>query len=293
MKPFWLPAISYYVLSGAVSGAAFFIIWGVFLEGGEEAPWVTAGIAASLLMAAAVVIREVVLREARVRYLANKRRLDRNFRQGLKASGTSGSRKLSLEQHQRMLKRISRKSEAARVLGDLAEGHREVFAICAEYLSITASELRRTDINSPRYSAFRKGRRRVKKLHRYHLMAWTEIESKELLRLATSLEDPIAKMEAAERAESVLASAISQYPNEEKLLQSAHALSEFRSAVRMAALISEAESEEESGQIENAIVRYQGILDDLEEEEFGEGEKVVLIERLERKVRELQSRIND
>jgi len=288
--PFWLPAISYYVLAGSVSGIVFFVIWGIFLEGGEEAPWVTAGIAASVLMAVAVVVREVVLRNARHRFLQNRRQLDRNFRRGLKTSGYSRVKKMSLEDHDRMLGRIYKKSEAARVLGDLAEGHREVFAICEEYLSITESQLRSTDVSSPRYVAFRNGRRRVKKLHRFHLMAWTEIESKELLRLATSLDEPAARLDAADRAETVISSAIMQYPNEETLIESARALREFRAAVRYWEKVSEAEQEESAGKIDEALVIYKSILAGLDDEEFAEEERKQLEDRLERKIRDLETR---
>lgn len=288
--PFWLPAISYYVLAASVAGAAFFVIWGIFLEGGEEAPWVTAGIAASVLLGVAVVIREVVLRNARNRLLHNKRQLDRNFGKGIRSSGVIRVRKLGLEDHDRLLGRIYRKSEAARTLGDVAEGHREVFAICDEYLSITRNQLRTTDVSSPRYVAFRNGRRRVKKLHRFHLMAWTEIESKELLRMATSLDEPDAKLEAADRAEALISSAMIQYPSEQKLIESARALHEFRAAVRYWERVSDAEEEEEAGNIESALGIYRNILEGLEEEEFAEEERGLLEERLLRKVRDLEAR---
>ena len=67
-RPFWLPAISFYVLSVAVAIAVFFLTWAVLIEGGEQNPFIASGLLASLVLIAAVVVREVVLRNARKKY---------------------------------------------------------------------------------------------------------------------------------------------------------------------------------------------------------------------------------
>ncbi len=293
-RPFWLPAISYYVLAGAISAACFFIVWGVIFEGGEEAPWITAGIAASLCLIASVFVREVVLRNARNRYLADRRRLDRNFiNWSQSSSDKEAPRKLSLRQNEMMLARIAKMSEAARVLSDLSEGHREVFDICDDYLRITGNELRRTDVKSPRFVAIRKGRSRVKKLHQHHFLSWAEIESKEMLRGAGSAGSSDEKIETAGNALEVLESAIRRYPSESRLLDSAQALREFMSAVRISELISEAEKEEADGNLGKAMGQYEGILELLPEEHFAEGERMLLSERLFGKLADLRARDAD
>jgi hypothetical protein len=263
----------------------------VIFEEGEEAPWVTAGIVASFLMIASVFAREVILRNARNRYLANRRRLDRNFTRWAGRYGEGASpNKLSLRQHDRIMEHIVRKSQAARVLSDLAEGHREVFAVCDDYLSITASELRKMDVNSPRYGAFRKGRTRVKKIHQFHLLAWTEIESKELLREAGAAESFSQRVEISSNALQMVENALVLYPSDNRLLESAQALREYISAVNVGDRFAEAEKQESEGRIAEAIDRYEAILGQLPAEHFGEDEMRLLSERVASKLEELRSR---
>src|SRR5690606_2187313 len=78
--PYWLPAQGYYVLAAAVSLAIFFILWGVMNDGAERTPWIPAGLAASIVLAGAVIFREIVLRAARDRFHQEQRRLEHNLR---------------------------------------------------------------------------------------------------------------------------------------------------------------------------------------------------------------------
>src|SRR5689334_3510143 len=68
-RPFWLPASSFYVLAVAVAIFVFFVILAVFRDDGNEMPWATAGMVSSIILAGAVLLREVVLRGARNRLL--------------------------------------------------------------------------------------------------------------------------------------------------------------------------------------------------------------------------------
>src|SRR5687767_13331390 len=74
-RPFWLPASTYYVLAVGVAVAFFFLFWGVLHDAGEETPWVTAGVSASMLLCGAAVLREIILRRARHRLLGQQRRM--------------------------------------------------------------------------------------------------------------------------------------------------------------------------------------------------------------------------
>ena len=47
----------------------FFLLWGILVSGGDEAPWLPAGLAASVVLLVAVSAREVVMRRAWTRYL--------------------------------------------------------------------------------------------------------------------------------------------------------------------------------------------------------------------------------
>ena len=79
-RPFWLPASNYYVLAVAVSTAFFFVVWGILHDSGEETPWVTAGISASLLLGGAVILRVVILRRAHIRLHRKQRVMDNQIR---------------------------------------------------------------------------------------------------------------------------------------------------------------------------------------------------------------------
>lgn len=266
----------------------FFVIWGILFEGGEDAPWVTAGIAGSLMVVAAVFVREVVLRNARRRYLSAQKRLDRNLTRYSRNRSGSRGRKLSITENDLMLAHIGRKADAADILGGLGEGHREVFLLCDDYLELTARELGRTDVNSPRFVAMRKGRKRVKHLHRKHLLAWTEIESRLILERARRESTSEARAVSAASALEIVEEAIGHYPGEQKLLESAEVLREFISTARIAGLMDEAESSEREGDYENAMSLYENILARLPGEDLSEDEQWLLNERISEKLEEIR-----
>lgn len=288
-RPFWLPATGYYVLSIAIAGIAFFLIWGILLEGGEEAPWVTAGIAASLVLMAAVLVREIVLRRARRRFLEAERRLDQNLKSLPRRSHAGSGRKLSIEDNRRMLSHIGMKSNAARVLQDIGEGHHEVFLLCDDYLRVTYEELRRTDFNSPRYVAMRKGRSKVKRLHKYHLLAWSEVESRTLSREARDESSLSGKIRKATKALEIVEEAVRHYPAEEKLLDSASALRDFIASVSVSTKLDEAEKLESDGERLKALEAYETLLRELQDEKLDEDKREMLRQRIESRISSLRS----
>jgi len=285
--PFWLPAISYYVLSAAISSIVFFLVWGILAEGEEESPWITAGIAASVLMVAAVVLREIILRNARQKYLDAQRRLDRNVSRLSRGSSGSNRRKISLGELQGMLEHISRKSAAANTLGSLGDGHREVFSICDEYLELTRAELRKTDVNSPRFLAMRKGRTKVKRLHKHHLLAWSEIESKALSLEARREETTEGKLEKANGAVKIVESALRFYPEESTLLESVSALREYVSAVGIAGRIEEAETLAKNGSRSKAESIYRDLVEGLDEAHIASEERRLIEGKIKNRLEEL------
>src|SRR5436190_21343252 len=103
-RPFWLPASNYYVLAAAVSIAFFFIVWGILHdEGGEDAPWITAGIGASIILGGAVIMRELILRRTLQRlHAASTQGYSGVFPSGRK----TGRNKLTLEQNAALLNQI-------------------------------------------------------------------------------------------------------------------------------------------------------------------------------------------
>jgi len=104
-RPFWLPASGFYVLAVAVAIFVFFVILAVFRDGVEEMPWAAAGIASSIVLAGAVLLREVVFRGARNRLLDTQRQLDRSLKAtaGVRNGTIQDPNKLTLEKNAGMI----------------------------------------------------------------------------------------------------------------------------------------------------------------------------------------------
>jgi tetratricopeptide (TPR) repeat protein len=259
-RPFWLPASNYYILAAAVAIASFFLVWGI-LHDGDDAPWVPAGIGASLILIGAVFLREIVLRKARNRYLLAQKRLDFTLDSAsLHTKNSAPEKKLTLEKNAEIIKQIQKKSDAAKVLMRLSEGHQEVFELCGEYLEINRRELVNVGAGSPRLAALRRGREIVGEVHKFHLLAWAEIESRQLTQDARNRATIIEKIETAQRALNVLQTALQYYPNERQLIESEEAVREFVTSIRVAHFIEQAERSAFKGNYKRAVSHYKDAL---------------------------------
>lgn len=235
-RPFWLPASNYYVLAAAAALAFFFLAWGILHEG-DETPWVTAGIGASIVLAGAVVLREVVMRRAMRTQAIRQKPLRVSARSQLR----DRSAKLTVEQNAVILQELKQKSEAAKVLSKLSAGHREVFELCGEYLSRIENELRTVSAGSPRLAPLLRGRATASGFHRYHMLRWAEIEATSLTAEANTGTDVDARLRGAGEAMSVVEAALEHYPTEERLLASREVLREMAVSIRVTDLVERAE----------------------------------------------------
>jgi len=260
-RPFWLPASSYYVIAVAVAIAFFFLVWGILRDEGDEMPWVTAGVGASILLGGAAVLREVILRRTRNNYLRMERRVKDNF-SGVRAQigDRRGSGKLTLEKNSAILKEIKQKSDAAKVLGKFSAGHREVFEMCGEYLGRIEAELPTVNAGSPRLSALLKGRTSAAMFYRYHLLQWAEIEARALTTDANSLADVSERIRAAKDALNVIEFALQSYPAEQSLLESRDVLTEMSVSIKVSDLIERAERAAFRNENREAIGFYRDAL---------------------------------
>src|SRR6266542_6921115 len=69
-----MPSSLGYLLSAFVAAIAlFFGLWWTLVSGGDEAPWIPAGLAAIVVLLVALSAREVVMRRAWTRYLLDQR----------------------------------------------------------------------------------------------------------------------------------------------------------------------------------------------------------------------------
>ncbi len=256
-RPFWLPASNYYVLATAVSIAFFFLAWGILHDANIDTPWVTAGIGASIILGGAVILRELILRRARNRYM----RPDPRVAHLPAHSGRRGTRnKLTLEQNAALLGELKQKSNAARVLNKFAAGHREVFEFCSEYLALTESELGTMGTGSPRFGALLKGRKLAAVFHRYHLLQWAEIAARSFTSEANNEADISERIKAAKNALGVVEFALESYPSEQSLLESRDLLREMAVSIKVSDCVERAERAVFKGDLREALSLYRDAL---------------------------------
>lgn len=286
-RPFWFPASSFYFLAAAAAIASFFLIWGILQEGNGEAPWIPAGIGASGMLIGAVVLREIVMRRAHNRFLLAQKRLDYNLK-AVAGNTPVSPNKLTLEQNAAIIAEIRRKSEAAKVLSRLSDGHWEVFEICNEYLRRTKEELKTIGVGSPRLPAFRRGREVVKEVHRSHLLAWAELEARSFTEEAKNRVAVSDKLETAQKALSALNSALRFYPNERQLIESAEAVNEFIASIKISDLIEQAERAAFKGNNKRALSLYNDALFFLTRENVQNTEREIIAEKLSAEIEKLE-----
>lgn len=287
--PFWLPASNYYVLALAVSLCAFFLLWGILHDGGEETPWITSGIVASLVLICAVFLREIILRRARNRFLAAERQFNRSLNGVFLRNAASSSKdeKLSLEQNAALLRAIKKKSDAAITLARFADGHREVFEMCGEYLALIDREFDGIGKGSPRLPVFRSSRNSVAEFHKYHLLQWASIRSRGLAIEANNLHDPVERLAAAKGAIDVLESALAFYPSEPALVESRELLEEIVNGINASERIERAERAEKEGDLISARHLYKDALFFLNGPIMGSPEREAALQKINRALERL------
>lgn len=257
-------------------------------EGNEQVPWIPAGVGASVILIGAVFLREIVLRKARNRYLLVQRRLDYNLDNAqLQIKSNSSEKKLTIEKNAEIIRQIQKKSEAAKVLMKLSEGHQEVFEICSEYLEINKKELLMVGKGSPRLASLRRGKEIVKELHKFHLLAWAEIESRNLTHEAKNRATIAEKTETAQKALSVIQDALQYYPGELKLLESEDAIKEFVISIKVAHYVEQAERSAFKGNYKRAISHYKDALYFLARENRQNPETELLAERINLEIKKI------
>ncbi|MBK6748536.1 MAG: hypothetical protein IPG67_00560 [Acidobacteria bacterium] len=261
-RPFWLPASNYYSITVVIGLSLFLLTWGILHDGGDETPWITAGIGFGILMIGAVILRELVLRRARNRYLALERQFDRHLSSAVSRIGSDEGRpeKLTIEKNEKIVADIRLKSDAAKVLNKFADAHREVFELCHQYLLVNERELRRVGSGSPRIRALRKGRSSVSRYHRFHLLAWAQIETRNLTHEVAGLVDSSEKASVLQNALAVIDSALEYYPDELSLIESREVLTEMLASIRVTHFVEKAERSEFDGDHKTALNLYRDAL---------------------------------
>ncbi|MGI9054882.1 MAG: hypothetical protein ACR2F2_03680 [Pyrinomonadaceae bacterium] len=291
-KPFWLPASSFYILAAAAAIAFFFFVWWLLHEGGEEIPYIPAGIGASVLLGSAVFLREVILKRARQKYLSAQKLLDYNLKQVGNLSTRHNSRhKLTIEQNAAIVREIKRKSEAAMILEKVSVGHWEVFELTNEYLYKNKRELETVGVGSPRIAALRRSREIVRGIHKRHLLVWAEIESRSFLRSAKNQMALTEKLEYTQKAMSVLDTALEFYPREQQIQDSIEAVREFNSTIKVSYLVESAEKAAFRGNNSEAVNLYRDALFFLHKENYQTAEFLAIEENIVAKIEKIEQNL--
>src|SRR4029453_16628052 len=104
-------SIGYLVVTVLISVGLFFLLWWMLVSGGDEAPWLPAGLAASVVMLVALSAREVVMRRAWTRYLLEHGIQERSKSRSSSSDRTRSHKKVfSASLHSAALRTIQKQS---------------------------------------------------------------------------------------------------------------------------------------------------------------------------------------
>ena len=227
-----MPSSVGYLLAAFVAAIAlFFGLWYFLVSGGDEAPWIPAGLAASVVLLVALSAREVVMRRAWTRYLLDQggekssRKIGEHKRHSVKAPSSS-----LLSSAWRQIQRQSGEADA----GSNPESHFEVFHLCQDYLSSADEILKSNSLISEKRNSIRSAQERARALQKHHLLTWARDSSRSFTYEAQQRARTSERIEAANRALHCLESALQYYPNETELRESSVAIREFIGSVKVA-----------------------------------------------------------
>jgi hypothetical protein len=261
-------------------------------SGGDEAPWLSVGLAVSLVLLVALSAREVVMRRAWTRYL-----LEHGIQDASKSHRQHGSRSqkkgFSASLNSSALRTIQKQSAAADASASTPEAHFEVAQLCHDYLSQTEEAMRSGNMGSEKGIAIRAGQERVRSLHKHHLLSWSRGHSLALTREAQQRARTFDKIETANKALDCLDSTLRLYPDEHELRESKNAIYEFIASVKVAHWVELAERSAFKGHYRRAIDRYRDALFYLNQDVVKDDVKKSGTERIEKEIARLKVELHD
>ena len=306
-----MPSTYGYMLGAGVAAAALFsLLWWMLHSSGDEAPWVPAGLAASVVMLVAIAAREVVMRRAWTRYILEhdrrdkvrveaKRRSSSSSNRGhdssssVSSSSADGNHKASrgMDTYAAMLRALQKQCAEADAAGAVPEVHLEAYLSCQDYLESATDALRAASSSADARITLRAGQERVRSLARHHMLSWARISSRALTHEAQQRVRLSDKIETAMRALEVIESATRLYPEEAELRDSEQAVREFISSAKIAHWVELAERAAFKEQYARAIDRYRDALFYLSREKMAEDARAETASRIEREIDLLRARV--
>jgi hypothetical protein len=283
-----MPSRAGYLLAAfGTATALFFALWWMLVSGGDEAPWIPAGLAASVVLLVALSAREVIMRRAWTRYLLDQGGPSIKASSGKKhSSGSSHSTSL-LSAAWRAIQKQSAEAESS----SSPDSHFEVFHLCQDYLTTTEDMLRSSTLRAEKRIAIKAGQERVRALQKHHLLTWARDSSRFLTYEAQQRARASDKIESANRALHCVESALKFYPDETELNESSGAIRDFIASVKVAHWVELAERSAFKGHYRRAIERYKDALFYLNRETVKEEVRISGAERISREIELLQSLI--
>ena len=285
------PSSTGYLVSAIVIAAGlFFGLWWILVRGGDEAPWLPAALAASVVLLVALSAREVVMRRAWTKYLLENGIPQKKPPRPRESSRTS-RRGFSPSVHSAALRSIQKQSNAADAPGSIPESHLEVAQLCHDYLSRSDELIRSGSFGSEKGIAIRAGQERVRALHKHHLLTWARGQAQALTHDAQQRARTFDKIETATRAIDCLDSALRVYPDAAELRESRVAIEELIASVRVAHWVELAERAAFKGQYRRAIDRYQDALFYLTHDVVKDEVRIAGSQKIEQEIASLKARL--
>lgn len=282
-------SIGYLIGAFTGSAAVFFLVWGLLLAGGDQAPWIPAGLAAAVVLLVTLSAREVVMRRAWTRYLLEHGVPQQTSRAKRSKAGASRNT-YSTSLHSAALAAIQKRSSAVDSSSS-AEAHFEIFKLCQNYLDSAAEALRSNSLSTEKRHALKSGQERARALERHHLLTWARDSSRSLTHEAQRRARMYDKIETAHRAIDCLDFALKIFPDEQGLNESKLAIKEFIASVKVAHWVELAERAAFKGHYRRAINRYKDALFYLDRESVKEDVRRTGSEKIELEIELLQARL--
>lgn len=286
-------SVGYLLGAFVIAIILFLALWWILVSGGDEAPWIPAGLAASVVLLVALSAREVVMRRAWTRYLLEQGSDSPSpSRRGSEKKQSNSGRSQSGSVLTAAWRAIQKQSEEANS-ATAADAHFDVFNLCQEYLATTEDALRSNSLPPEKRIAIKAGQDRVRALQKHHMLTWARDSSRALTREAQQKARVSDKVEAANRALHCLESAGKYYPHETELRESTLAIHEFIASVKVAHWVELAERSAFKGHYRRAIERYKDALFYLDRDTVKDEIRIPGTEKIRHEIASLRSRIRE
>ncbi|HSE33131.1 MAG TPA: hypothetical protein VLA93_16270 [Pyrinomonadaceae bacterium] len=279
----------YLVVAIVFAVLLFLLLWWMLVSGGDEAPWLPAGLITAVFLLVALSAREVLMRRAWTRYLLEN---------GIKphssnrpSHSATQKKTFSVSLHSAALRAIQKQSAAADLPGATPDAHLDVALLCQDFLAGTDEVLRSGNFSSEKGIALKSGQERVRELHKHHLLIWARDQSRALTHEAQHKARTSDKIETANKALECIDSALVMYPNEVELNESKIAIAEFIASVRVAHWVELAERSTFKGQYRRAIDRYKDALFYLNDKAVKPEIRAAATARIEGEIGKLRDRL--